>query len=463
MRIACLALLFITLLALPLTFADSGDAPAIIYVWCGQNKSLPGAADFVAVIDFDPLSTTYGQVLKTVPLPATISTLNPAGNEAHHAQVSADGQYYISGGLLSFLNGKDEVFVWKMPAQPKDGPEFLYSLNPPGACTDEFVPVGGSQFLVSQMCSATAGSPGDIVLIDAANRNFTSILANISEFSTFNPHGFQRAPNGLLTIANYILPSSLLAPATSDLVFRDTVVSVDSSGHLKDTYSIPCVSGKSAGVGSGNGYMDFKYIPNDPYNRGYACGTNDNQMYLLRSGEPPLHVFDLSYFSMSKDGRGGLSAGIVSYSQDGSRMVMTLQMKWVVLLNISDPEHPRVLDSFYWCNATALVDKKFSINGQQQTFSEFCATGALPGNHYVLWPQGQERFIVVNYFLTFGLAQFPGTRTVHAFKFTDESHSKFEYDGAFDPNPQLSRLSASPHAVTFFPTDTQGNSLPLYS
>ena len=44
---------------------------------------------------------------------------------------------------------------------------FKYSLNPPGACTDEFVPIGGSQFFVSQMCSDTAGAPGNIVFIDA--------------------------------------------------------------------------------------------------------------------------------------------------------------------------------------------------------------------------------------------------------------------------------------------------------
>ena len=37
---------------------------------------------------------------------------------------------------------------------------------------------------------------------------------------------------------------------------------------------------KTAGVGSGNGFMDFKYIPKDPQNRGYACGANDNQVYL---------------------------------------------------------------------------------------------------------------------------------------------------------------------------------------
>jgi hypothetical protein len=58
----------------------------------------------------------------------------------------------------------------------------------------------------------------------------------------------------------------------------------------KDVYDMPPVPAKTAGVGTGNGFMDYKSIPLDPYSRGYVCGTNDNQMYLLRHGQPPLHV-----------------------------------------------------------------------------------------------------------------------------------------------------------------------------
>lgn len=53
---------------------------------------------------------------------------------------------------------------------------------------------------------------------------------------------------------------------------------------------MPPVPAKTAGVGSGNGFMDFKYIPHDPFNRGYVCGTNDNQMYIIRAGHDPLFV-----------------------------------------------------------------------------------------------------------------------------------------------------------------------------
>lgn len=59
---------------------------------------------------------------------------------------------------------------------------------------------------------------------------------------------------------------------------------------------MPPVPSKTAGVGSGNGFMDFKYIPQDPFHRGYVCGTNDNQMYLIRPGHDPLFVCYLSLF-----------------------------------------------------------------------------------------------------------------------------------------------------------------------
>jgi hypothetical protein len=58
---------------------------------------------------------------------------------------------------------------------------------------------------------------------------------------------------------------------------------------------MPPVPEKTAGVGTGNGFMDFKYIPGDPFNRGYVCGTNDNQVYLLRAGFPPLLVSKLIF------------------------------------------------------------------------------------------------------------------------------------------------------------------------
>ena len=155
--------------------------PAVLYVWSGQDPSVSNAADFVAVIDFDENSATYGQILKTVPLVSNSTAgINQIGNEAHHAAISSDGRYYISGGLLSFLSQAKEIFVWRIPKNPAHGPEFLYALDASGACVDEFQPIGGGQFLVSMMCNENADSPGDMVFIDADRRLVKYFLANAS-------------------------------------------------------------------------------------------------------------------------------------------------------------------------------------------------------------------------------------------------------------------------------------------
>ena len=137
------------------------------------------AADFVAVVDFNEKSSTYGHILKVVPLVSNPSKgIGQTGNEPHHSGISSDGKYYITGGLLSFLTKQKEIFVWKIPQNPADGPKFFCAIDAPGACTDEFLPIGGAQFIVSMMCNENAGSPGDIALVNAESCSARSLLKN---------------------------------------------------------------------------------------------------------------------------------------------------------------------------------------------------------------------------------------------------------------------------------------------
>jgi hypothetical protein len=103
----------------------------------------------------------------------------------HHSGISSDGQFYITGGLLSFLSHNKEVFVWRIPDDPRKGPQFSYALDVPGACTDEFLPIGDAKFLVSMMCNETAVSTGDMVLIDAKTRSAKSMLKDGSSLIDF--------------------------------------------------------------------------------------------------------------------------------------------------------------------------------------------------------------------------------------------------------------------------------------
>ena len=61
-----------------------GKPETVLYVWASDQAHR--APDFLAVVDFDQDSATYGKVLETVPLPPPGNT----GNEPHHCHLSAN-------------------------------------------------------------------------------------------------------------------------------------------------------------------------------------------------------------------------------------------------------------------------------------------------------------------------------------------------------------------------------------
>lgn len=424
----------------------------MLYVWSGQDTAVNNAGDFVAVVDFNEQSSTYGHILKTVPLVSDPRNgIGQTGNEPHHSGISSDGRYYITGGLLSFLSKQKEIFVWKIPRNPTKGPKFLCGIDAPGACTDEFLPIGGAQFIVSMMCNENANSPGDLVLIDAEKCSSRSLLKNASAIRDFNPHGFGRLDNGSIFVADYILPITLTGTSASAIVFRSTARHFFPDGTLERTFefSFPTGPGATNGLGTGIGFMELKTIPKDPLGRGYACGTNTNTMYLVGPGmSAPLPVLDTSEVN-------GLikrpSAGITSIFADGKRMLITFQMRYVILLNITQPERPRYLRVFDFCSDNAVRAIRILDPGTNEstTFPQFCAkNNNITGTHVLIHPKGENRFIVLNYFLKFGLAQFSGTRTVHVFKL-NEDLTDFTYDNRFNPNFQFDNLPNRQQRPTF--------------
>src|SRR5262245_60891234 len=59
-------------------------AEKVLYVWSSDQAHR--APDFLAVVDFDDDSRTYGNVINTVRIPPP----GNIGNEAHHCHLSAD-------------------------------------------------------------------------------------------------------------------------------------------------------------------------------------------------------------------------------------------------------------------------------------------------------------------------------------------------------------------------------------
>ena len=88
------------------TLAFAPKSEDTLLVWASDKEHVE--PDFIAVIDFESDSPTYGKVLRTVPL----SGRSAVGNEPHHVGLSRDGRTMALGGLLSVLRGQDQVFFF---------------------------------------------------------------------------------------------------------------------------------------------------------------------------------------------------------------------------------------------------------------------------------------------------------------------------------------------------------------
>jgi hypothetical protein len=80
---------------------DDKRPEQFLYVWAGdQARTSP---DRLAVVDFDPSSSTYGRIVTTRPLPGP----GASGNEPHHVGLSSDGRTLALGGLLERPEGPE--------------------------------------------------------------------------------------------------------------------------------------------------------------------------------------------------------------------------------------------------------------------------------------------------------------------------------------------------------------------
>jgi selenium-binding protein 1 len=78
-----------------------------LIVWASDVAHV--APDFIAVVDFDEHSSTYGKVLSIVPLPASLGS-GAFDNEPHHVGLSSDGRTLALGGLLTFCAARTRSF-----------------------------------------------------------------------------------------------------------------------------------------------------------------------------------------------------------------------------------------------------------------------------------------------------------------------------------------------------------------
>jgi selenium-binding protein 1 len=381
---------------------DDGLGPEkTLYIWAGdQERARP---DFLAVIDFNEHSADYGRVLRTVPVPPP----GNVGNEPHHCHLSADKNILACGGLLSVLSGQNSIFFFDVSNARH--PRFLFSTNAPNSSvTDDFLPLPGGGFLVTQMGSATGGTPGRLAEFDRRLRLVAEHPA-APPLDGFNPHGisadFRR---NLLVTSDFVDPVTTLNVWPGDVELRGALRFWDLARRtIIRTVFLP----------EALGTMDVKLIPRDPHGRAITANMFSGLVYTVDPTDGSVvQSFDCEDIVPHIDVpvRGGM-VQLLEMPRSGDRLIFaSFQAGQVGMLDIS--------------NRAAFTQQAIVNLGE----------GA--GPHDIVLSKDDSRLVVTDYFLDedgFGKIHFGGDHKVHVIKVTHETltlDTRFDLDfnTAFD-------------------------------
>jgi hypothetical protein len=355
-----------------------------------------------------------------VPLPASLGS-GAFDNEPHHVGLSSDGRILALGGLLSVLRGQDQVFFFDV-TRPRD-PQFIRSDNPPGASiTDDFDSLKNGGFLATFMGSPDGANPGRVVEYDSNQRLVRAWPANPPS-DGLDPHGIaiDEAHNLMLT-SDFICPlHTLNVPGGGELTLRGSVRVWDLA---ERSIKMKIVVGDPSNPA---GTMDVKLIPVDPQLRGFTDGMGDSKLYLLDTKRgTATAVYDFSPFAVPN----APMPQLIWINHDGTRLFITLNGAGkVVQFNISEPEHPRVLD---------VVD-----------------LGPGSGPHYLRLSRDERRLVISDYFLVEDLApggvvHAEGDHKIHVIKVYG-NHMALDSHFDLDFNRDVGTGPARPHGMVIFP------------
>ena len=408
--LAALALILVGTLAARSATHDADRPERTLYVWAGDQARV--APDFLAVIDFDENSQGYGRVIRTVSVPGP----GGSGNEPHHCHLSADKNILACGGLLALLKGQDSIFFFDVSEARR--PRFLFSTSGTlSNVTDDFLPLKGGGFLVTQMGSHEGGTPGRVAEFD---RN----LQLVGEWPTdppmhdFNPHGISARPDlNLMVTADFMMPASSLNVVPGDPLLRGIIRVWDFENRsIVRTIEIPPALGT----------MDVKLIPKDPLGRAFTAGMFDGFVYLVDTMNGTAQaVFDCETIVPHVDVpvRGGMTQ-LMAMPRSGDRLIFGLfQAGQVGMLDVSDPEHP--------------------------VQSDVVNLGKDAGPHMLALTGDDKRLVVSDYFLNeddFGKVHFEGDHHVRIIKVFKK---RLALDRRFDVdfNTAFATGPARPHGV----------------
>ena len=392
--------------------AGHGKEATTLYVWASDQDGQ--SPDFLAVIDFDRKSNAYGKVLRTVPLPPP----GNFGNEPHHCHTSPDQQILACGGLLSVLKGQNDIFFFDIT--DARNPKFLKSTRAPNSSiTDDFLPIPGGGFLVTNMGSASGGPGGRLVEFDKNLNLVAEHPAVLPADGKFNPHGIDAdISRNLLVTSDFVNPASTLNAVPGPVELRSSLRFWNlASRTITRSVFLPDEAGT----------MDVKLIPGDKRGRAVTVNMFTGRMYTV---DPTDGSFDESFDTedvtpkVETDIRGGLP-GLLAMPRTGKRLIFaTFMAGQVGMLDITNP-------------------KRF----KQVSILSF---GKNTGPHSVHLTHDDKRLVVTDYFLNqddFGKVKMEGD---HKVRVIDVKEQSLTVDPAFqvvDFNTAFPTGPARPHGI----------------
>ncbi|MBZ5657886.1 MAG: selenium-binding family protein [Acidobacteriia bacterium] len=389
---------------------DRNERAKTLYVWAGDQARV--APDFLAVIDFDEESHDYGKIIRAVPIPPP----GNVGNEAHHCHLSADKKTLGCGGLLSLLRGQNSIFFFDVSNARY--PKFLFSTSgSKSSITDDFLPLDGGGFLVTQMGAADGGAPGRVVEFDR-KLNLVEEWPVRPPRDGFNPHGISARPDlNRMVTADFMLPASSLDIVPGDPVLRGAIRVWD----FEDRRIIRTVR-----IPGAVGTMDVKMIPGDPQGRAFTAGMFDGLVYLVNTSDgTAAPVFDCENIvpHVEVPVRGGMTQ-ILAMPKTGDRLLFaSFQAGQVGMLDVSDPNLP--------------------------VQSGIVNLGIDAGPHSITLADDDKRLVVTDYFLNeddVGKIHFEGDHHVHVVK-VFQDHLELDPRFDLDFNTAFPTGSVRPHGV----------------
>ena len=383
-----------------------------LYVWASDQARV--APDFLAVIDFDRRSPGYGSVLRTVPVPPP----GNIGNEAHHCHTSVDQNILACGGLLSLLKSQNSMFFFDISNARY--PKFLFSTRAANSSiTDDFLPLPGGGFLVTNMGSATGGAGGRVVELDKHLRLVAEYPSTSPADGGFNPHGIDADfSRNMLVTSDFINPVTTLNVFTGDVQLRSSLRFWDlRERRITRTVVLPDQAGT----------MDVKLIPGDPHGRAVTANMFTGLVYSVDPTDGSfVQAFDCQTIvpHVEVPVRGGM-AQLLAMPRSGKRMIFGLfQAGQVGMLDITNP-------------------KQFA----QVSVVSF---GKDTGPHSVHLTHDDKRLVVTDYFLNeddFGKIHFEGDHKVHVLNVTDDALTVDPAFQVIDFNTAFKTGPARPHGM----------------